>query len=275
MVSLDKARDFVYKNGTLWEVALFDYLFYDGSLNWLHQCLLCYKNEDGGWGHGIEADIKCPDSNPTSIEFLLTIIRDTDIPIGNLLDGTIEWLENNRNKDGSFNTPETLFDYPHARWMKEDINQTIPDSITGNLTKLGICTPTLQESTDQWVRKNLTEEKILSNKWLFMCYHANDYYFNISSHEFNKKCKEATIKNIIECAEKTTENQYHTLFHFVKSRDSELANAIPDGIIDKFIDYLHRSQREDGGWDDEHGLKYWQPYTTIQILCALRNFNKI
>ena len=36
------------------------------------------------------------------------------MPMGNLLDGTIEWLENNLNTDGSFKAPKSLYDYPHA-----------------------------------------------------------------------------------------------------------------------------------------------------------------
>ncbi|MBB6022201.1 hypothetical protein HNR77_003297 [Paenibacillus sp. JGP012] len=42
-VSIDKARNFVYANGVLWEQALFHYLFDGGSIERLYQCLLCYK----------------------------------------------------------------------------------------------------------------------------------------------------------------------------------------------------------------------------------------
>ena len=275
MVSVEKARYFVYDKGLLWEKRLFDFLFCDGSLEKLHQSLLCYKNNDGGWANGIEHDLKCPDSNPISLEFLLTINRDTGMPMGSLLDGTIEWLENNLNDDGSFKAPDTLYDYPHAWWMAKDIDPTIPDSIVGNLSRLGYLTPLLKESTRRWVSKNLNIDKVLSNNWLFMAYHAFDYYTNIGENEVTIGAESAVAKNIIQCVENAKESQYHTLFHFIKSPDDKLAKVIPNSYIDKFLDHLQAAQREDGGWNDEHGLEYWQPYITIEILCALRNFGRI
>lgn len=108
-----------------------------------------------------------------------------------------------------------------------------------------------------------------------MAYHAFDYFSNIEESEENKNAKEAMMKNILECTENATEKQYHTLFQFIKSPEDELAKYIPNTIINSFLDYLYASQRDDGGWNDEHGLEYWQPYVTIQILCALKNFGRI
>ena len=116
MVSIDNARSFVYANGTMWERALWDYLFDDGSVDRVHQCLLCYKNPDGGWGHGLEHDIKCPLSNPLQVEFLLAILRDTALPPRNLLEGTAEWVEGSLDSDGTLKNPASLLDYPHASW---------------------------------------------------------------------------------------------------------------------------------------------------------------
>ena len=182
MVSIDQARNFVYQNGALWERALFAYLFDGGSLDHLHRCLLAYKNEDGGFAHGLEHDIKCPDSHPLALEFLLSVHRDTGIPMGNLLDGTVQWLENNRNEDGSLKNPDTLLQYPHAPWWSQG-GQTAPDAITGHLIKLGLSTPSLEASTAKWVEENLTVEKIKSNEWLFMAYHAHDYFMNIQRRQ--------------------------------------------------------------------------------------------
>lgn len=275
MVSIEKSRYYVYDKGLMWEKRLFDYLFCDGSMERLHQSLLCYKNDDGGWAHGLEHDLKCPDSNPISLEFLLTVNRDTGMPMGDLLDGTIEWLERNLNADGSFKAPDTLYNYPHAWWMAKDIDPTIPDSIIGNLGRLGYLTPILEESGRRWTSRNLNTDKILSNDWLFMAYHAFDYYSNIGESEETTGAESAMAANIIKCIERAEENQYHTLFHFIKSPEDKLAKLIPAPYIDKFLDYLQGAQREDGGWNDEHGLVYWQPYITIEILCALRNFGRI
>src|SRR5215213_7771014 len=177
-IDLKRARDFVYANGVMWERALFAYLFQGGSLERLHQCLLCYKNPDHGWGHALEHDLRCPESNPLALEFLLAILTQLDIPVGNLLDGTPQWLEGQREPDGSLKNPPETLDYPHAPWWNGG-GQTIPDSIVGNLTTLGCASDSLGQTTAQWVQHNLSPEKIRANDWLFMTYHAYDYFLPI------------------------------------------------------------------------------------------------
>ena len=281
MASVEKARYYVHASGALWERALWDYLFDDGPLARVHQCLLCYKNPDGGWGHGLEHDIKAPMSNPLMLEFLLSIWRDTGIPLDGMLEGTGEWLENVQRDDGSLRNPPEILDYPHAPWWNEG-GQSIPDSITGNLTALGLCPATVSERTQFWVSAKLGPDQIRANEWLFMAYHPFDYYMNVS--EFPgpidlSQYREATLENIYACAlahEKSGEmHKLFTFFQFAHGPDSVVAQNAPAGLVDRILDYLQATQRDDGGWDDEHGLAYWQPYFSTVVLLALKRFGRL
>jgi hypothetical protein len=277
MISVNKAGDFVHAHGTLWERALWDYLFADGPADRVHQCLLCYKNSDGGWGHGLEHDIKTPASNPLMLEFLLSIIRDTGLPIGDLLEGTPDWLEDNQNPDGSLKNPPELLNYPHAQWWPE--GQTIPASITGNLLAHNLCPPAVRDKTRAWVKKNLKLDKIMDNNWLFMAYHAYDYFFNEEDFPKLEKHRSGVVENIYACAaghlERGEMNKLFPLFQFASSPESAVAQNAPEGLIDQVLDHLEDSQREDGGWEDEHGLFYWQPYFSTVILLALKRFGRL
>ena len=82
---LKKARQFVYRHGTLLERALYSWLFDGGSLQRLHQIILCYKNPDNGFGHGLEHDIKAPQSNPLALEYLLGVMKHAGVPAGSVL----------------------------------------------------------------------------------------------------------------------------------------------------------------------------------------------
>jgi hypothetical protein len=79
----------------------------------------------------------------------------------------------------------------------------------------------------------------------------------------------------VECAEKIGEKQYFSFFQFATSPESEVAKAVRPELLDKFLDYLANAQREDGGWDDQHGLTYWQPYFSTVVLLTLKRFNRI
>ena len=163
----------------LWERALFSWRFDDGPLEQLQRCLLCYKNADGGWGHGLEQDLKAPLSHPAALEYLLGVLRYHDIPVGALLDGTVAWLERQQLPDGSLRNPTELGKWPLAPWWTEWGGQKAPDSIVGNLHALGLATPRLLNATRHWAEQHHSVEGIRSNDWLFMTYHAFDYFMNI------------------------------------------------------------------------------------------------
>jgi hypothetical protein len=277
MVSIDNARCYVHAQGNLWERALWNYLFDNGSLERVHRCLIPYKNDDGGWGHGLEHDIKSPLSNPLMLEFLLAVMRDTGLPPGDLFEGTPEWLESIQASDGSLTNPMDLLQYPHAQWWQE--GQTTPASTTGNLIKHGICPPEVRDKTKSWVQKNLDLDAIRENNWLFMAYHAYDYYFNEDDFTHIDEFREATLDNIYTTAlsheEQGELHKLFPLFQFAHGPDSIVAKNAPQGLIDRALDHLENSQREDGGWDDEHSLAYWQPYFSTIILLALRRFGRV
>lgn len=277
MVSEKKARCFVHAHGNLWERALWDYLFDGGSAERVQNILSGYKNQDGGFGHGLEHDIKAPLSNPLMLEFLLSVMRDSGLPPGSLLEGTPEWLESIQKEDGSLSNPPGLENYPRAKWWEE--GQTIPDSITGNLIKYDLCPERVRDLTREWVTKNVSLETVRENNWLFMAYHPYDYFMNEDQFPDVEQYREATLENIFRTAlDHEKKGEVHKLFpffQFAEGPDSLVAREAPTGLVDRILDYLQESQREDGGWDDEHGLAYWQPYFSTVILLALKRFGRI
>lgn len=277
MVSVENARCFVHAHGNLWERALWEYLFMNGREERVHACLLPYKNPDGGWGHGLEHDIKAPMSNPLMLEFLLSMMRDTGLPPGSLLDGTPEWLASIQQEDGALTNPPGLEDFPRAQWWGK--GQSIPDSITGNLLKHSLCPEPVRDRTRSWVLSNLRLEDIRENNWLFMAYHPFDYFFNEDDFPGVGNFREATLENIyrtaLEHERKGEMNKLFPFFQFAPGPDSFVARQAPPGLVERILDYLQGAQREDGGWDDEHGLDYWQPYFSTIILLALKRFGRI
>ena len=277
MISLENARCYIHAHGNLWERALWDYLFDGGSADRVQKILSGYKNPDGGFGHGLEHDIKAPMSNPLMLEFLLTVLRDTGLPPGSLLEGTPDWVEKIQNDDGSLQNPPGLGDYPRAQWWGE--GQDKPDSITGNFLKLKMCPLAVRQKTREWVQENHNLESIQSNNWLFMAYHSFDYFFNEDDFPGLEDIRESVLKNIYSTAlahaDQGEMNKLFPFFQFATGPESFVAREAPEGLVDRLLDHLESSQREDGGWDDEHGLPYWQPYFSTVVLLALKRFGRI
>ncbi len=274
-VDFAKARDFVYISGTLFERALFAWLFEGGSLKRLHQVIRCYKNSDNGFGHGLEHDLKAPESNPLALEYLLSVMKHTDMPAGAVLDGTADWVESQMNDDGSLRNPPTTRDYPLAPWWQEPGGQTMPDSIVANLIRLDCATPSLVEKTKRWALAHHTPASILANEWLFMAYHAFDFFFAIDDFPDLQDYRQATIDNVVACALAAPDNQVDSLFAFAPNPESLVAQALPAGFTDRCLDLLAAGQQEQGHWRDQHDLPQWFPMTTINALLALRRYGRL
>jgi hypothetical protein len=272
VVDFKKARDFVYANGQLWERALFAYCFQDGSAKHVQECLRCYRNSDGGYGNALEHDIRYPHSHPLPLEFLLRLLHDTGLPAGDLLGGAADWVEANQNDDGSLRNPPDLLDYPHAPWWDEG-GQSKPDSIVGGLMREGKANAAIVNKTRAWVKANLSLEAIESEKWLFMLYHAYDYFMNDSDFPNVERYRQATIQRIIALAKTAPENQAHSIFMFVRTPESPVAKAAP-ALIQRSIDLAESQQIADGSWPDQHNLLQWMSHNTIINLQRLKAFGR-
>lgn len=271
-IDLRKARDFVYANGVLWERLLFGHLFEGRAVEPVPAAFKAYKNSDNGFGHGLEHDIRCPDSHPLALEFLLRVVQRTSIDSGDLLDGAAHWVEMQRKEDGSLGNPPALLDYPHAPWWNEG-GQTAPDSITGNLLTLGKCNPSLAASTRVWADTQLTADAIAATDWLFMNYHAFDYWMQVEDGPGVEALREATIDNILRCAEAAPASQHLTFFDFAPTPHSPVALAADEELIERCLTTVAQGQQEDGGWWDEHNLHQWRTWTTICALLTLRDYS--
>lgn len=277
MVSVEKAKQYVHANGTMWERAVWDYLFDDGSVERVHQTIACYKNTDHGFGHGLEHDVKCPDSTVIALEFGLTVFRETHIPVSNLFEGSGQWVIDHANEDGTLRNPSTMLDYPCAPWQRDGHDCSL--STVGNLFRFGYGNDELLSIGHRIAKERVTLEKIAENDWFFMCYRPFDFYFNIPAFDDIEDYQEAVLANMNACLklhiEKGEMKKLFPLFQFIHSPNSPLLEAIDQSLVEQTLDYYASTQREDGGWDDEHGLKYWQPYFSTLVLLGLKRFNRI
>jgi hypothetical protein len=272
-IRLKQARDFVYGSGVMWECALFAYLFQDGTAERVQQCLACYRNPDGGFGHGMEHDVRMPDSHALALEFALQVVTRSGLPPGDLFSGAAAWAEGNQGEDGRFRDPASLLDYPHAPWWNEG-GQNEPDPLVGSLTRLGFVTPKLAQRTREWVQANRSPESIRANEWLFMAYRPYEYFMNVDDFPDVATYRRAVVENIIELASKAPEDQYYSFFYFALTPDSRIAQAAPEGLLKRMLDYLSETQQEDGSWRDQHGLQQWYPYVTIHVMQTLRAYGR-
>lgn len=131
----DRARKWIYFNARHLDLARFQYLFENGSKDAVLSALTEYQNEDGGFGHALEADSFNPLSSPiqtwVATEILNEVSWEEDHPI---IQGILKYLESGKDFNGKvwLNTVPSNNEYPRASWWNYDIKSN--DEITYNPT---------------------------------------------------------------------------------------------------------------------------------------------
>jgi len=104
-------------------IALLTHLIYQNDEELIH-ALTQYQNTDGGFGHGIEADIQMPFSNIASTNVAISILEDiTNEEMKQpMIQDIVGYLESVYNKETmSFEmVPPMIEEYPHAVWWNYD-----------------------------------------------------------------------------------------------------------------------------------------------------------
>lgn len=120
----EKARTFIYRNARPLDVARWQYHFEGGSKEAVLTALAAYQNEDGGFGHALEADAWNPNSSPIQTWTATEILREIDDADASspLFQGILRYLASGQDFAGHFwhNTVKSNNDYPHAPWWCAD-----------------------------------------------------------------------------------------------------------------------------------------------------------
>lgn len=117
---VDNIYNWILDNGRKLEVERFKYHFKQGKVNDVLNELSNYKNEDGGFGHGIESDFWTPYSSPLASSVACKILWEIGFKENHkIIEDSLGYFENNKfnMENGTWQTViEENNNYPHAPW---------------------------------------------------------------------------------------------------------------------------------------------------------------
>jgi hypothetical protein len=150
--SFARARELVYGSGRVLERRFFACLFEDGDADGVVAGVLAYRNEDGGFGHGLEPDKLAPESQPLDVQTALARLHDAGAREPEIALRAADWLNTVADERGLVPIVlPSVTDYPHANhWeggvFPPEVNCTI--GIAGYMHALGIEHPWLDRATE-------------------------------------------------------------------------------------------------------------------------------
>lgn len=120
MSVFSNAEKFIYRNARPLDLYRWKYHFEGGSKESVLEALSYYQNEDGGFGHGLEADLWNINSTPIATATAVRILNEIDFfdSKHKIVKGILSYLENTpyQEERGWFLNIPSNNDYPHSTW---------------------------------------------------------------------------------------------------------------------------------------------------------------
>ncbi len=118
-----RARHFLMAEARPLDRALFAYRFEAAPAEPVLAELARYRNEDGGFGRALEADLRTPSSSAIATRLGLRILEELGVPASHpLVRGAIGYLRATFDEQAGVwrPVPEDANDYPHAPWWHDE-----------------------------------------------------------------------------------------------------------------------------------------------------------
>jgi hypothetical protein len=172
-MSIDRAaaENFIWFAARLVDRHRYALLFADGPAELVVEALGGYRNADGGFGHGLEPDLRGPGSQPVPTQYALEILHEAGALDGEMARDARAWIASIAAPDGGVPSVVPGFeDYPHAPWMTPDSGSFITLAIAAILHAGGVTDDEWLERATEWCWRSIEAKQEPRGYWLeFAC----------------------------------------------------------------------------------------------------------
>jgi hypothetical protein len=283
---LENGTTFIWKHARLLERAIFDFRFLNAPSQRILDILRTYQNEDGGFGHALEPDLRAPDSQPLFVEFALHTLYECQLRDPEIANRACDFLSRYTNL--KLGTP-TIFPssqaYPRApHWSNPANQQPSPDrmiGLVGLASWQGMDHPWLKEAVEVCLR--LLEETVFEDAHTIstaFCL-VESVSANRPTERLFTKLTDELFKANFFILEAPPKGYGLTPLEFAPSPDAYCRPIFNEDQINSHLDDLQTKQEEDGGWSiqweapGETATWEWRAQKTVKALSTLRAYGRI
>ena len=273
----DAGRAFIQREGRVLEQRLAATIFDGAPAAGVVDVLRGYQNPDGGFGHGLEPDKRCPASLAIDVEAALNAMTAAASVDRDMVERACDFLASIATPDGAVALSSPAMEgYPRAshwaEWTYEPgFNPTA--GLAGLLHRMGVDHPWVTKASD-WCWSAL-DESLPDDA------HAVSEILVFLGDVPDRDRADALAPAVVEHL--TTAAHYRgdpldpsygvTPLHIAPTPASRWRSLFADDLVEGHLDRLQRDQQDDGGW-----AITWEPpsaastleYRGVMTLWALR-----
>jgi hypothetical protein len=278
---LTAAAHFLASAGRVLEQRRFDLLFGDGDAAPVRDAVAAYRNADGGFGHALEPDCRCPDSQPGAAELAFRILDEADAWDAGLITGACNWLQRNAATGGGATVVEaTVEGWPHAPWWAAEDGRpaslTTTGLIAGTLHKRAVGHPWLDRASEvMWAR---IEELAAPNAYEMrgVLRFLDCVPDRVRAERAFGRAGQLLLDCKLVALDPGEAGEVHSPLDFAPAPASIGRQLFDAATIEAHLDHLAAGQREDGGWTfnwfewSAAAALDWRGFMTVEALSVLR-----
>jgi hypothetical protein len=286
-VDLNAATAFLHANARVLERRRFDLLFHDGSADAVVHALRAYRNDDGGFGHAIEPDMRAPTSQPVGVHTALEILHEAGVHDDAMIQAAGDWLTGITRDDGGIPfVLEGALAYPHAPWWQySDESSAIQTPINAAaFHRLGARHAWL-DAADEFCFRTI-DRLDLSGLTTEPGYALQFGVAFLNAHPDAARVEEALDElapalEPLNTAEPDPGAEVTSALDLAPTPADRSRRLFDEATIDRHLDALEQAQQDDGGWRvswpdwNPAAALEWRGVATVNALRILRANGRI
>jgi len=276
-VDLNAARRFLHANARVLERRRHEHLLEDGPREPVLHAVRAYRNDDGGFGHALEPDMRAPASQPVGIHTAMEILHEIGAHDDRMIRPAADWLASITREDGGIPfVLRTAMDHPHAPWWRysdaSSVTQTAANAAALHRLQLGH--PWL-EGADAFLFARIAEldasrlgEDVGLGYDLLFSLHFLDAHPDAARAE-------AALDALGPVPAADPGSELPSPLDLAPTPGARSRRLFDDADIDRGLDALEQAQQDDGGWRvpwpdwNEAAALEWRGVATVGALRTL------
>lgn len=277
-IDIDAARRFLHTSARVLELHRAAHLLDDAPPGPVIDSLRAYRNDDGGFGHALEPDVRDPHSQVSATMSALEILAEVGAGDSPMITDAVRWLETVANDDGGLvQVLPTATDYPAAPWMRPGPGSSFLTYPTvAHLQRLGVRSAWLDRATD-WCWESLeSDEPAHAYKVEFGLVFLDSAPDRTRAEAAARRLGAGLRPDGTMAVEGGVEGEHIGPIGFSPEPGRPSRTLFTDEQIDSDLDRLEHDQLDDGGWDFDFlhwcpaQAVEWRGLTTLSALRTLR-----
>jgi hypothetical protein len=272
------AEVFIWSAARLADRHRYAMLFEGASAGPVLAALSGYRNSDGGFGHALEPDLRCPGSQPAATLYALEMLNEAGRLDTELAIGAREWIASIAAADGGIPNALPGFEpYPHSPWWSAAPGSFLTFALAAVLHAGGTSGDEWLDRATEWCWRELDVAARPSGYWLkYACAFLDAVPDADRAHQAIASLRSRVDPAALAPAG-ATEGEALRPLDLSPVPGGRSRSLVSDVAVEAHLDAVEAEQREDGGWMFDwlawspEQTTAWRGIVTIRALTWLRD----